>query len=103
MKKNTFFKKKKSIDFFPFFFSGSSNIGTCNKHDSPIIVHQSDKPSRVSFDLSNEDTAAKLDAVIKDNLAVPTDNEVVSSSGPEEARDIFPCSASSGSSCHSSR
>lgn len=86
------------------------NAGATNgtKHDSPIIVHQSDKPvSKVSFDLTkggDDSTTTKLDScsiVNKDNLVVP--NEDILTNISDENRDNFPCSASSGSSCHSSR
>ena len=45
-----------------------------------------------------------LDGFIKENLVVSTKvNGDELNAGTDEARDIFPCSASSGSSCHSSR
>ena len=57
----------------------------------------------MSFDLTKGDTT-KLDAVNKDNLVVPSAvNEDILTNISDENRDIFPCSASSGSSCHSSR
>ena len=60
-------------------------------------------PKKVSFDLTKGDTT-KLDAVNKDNLVVPSAvNEDILTNISDENRDIFPCSASSGSSCHSSR
>ena len=58
---------------------------------------------KVSFDLTKGDTT-KLDVVNKDNLVVPNAvNEDILTNISDENRDIFPCSASSGSSCHSSR
>ena len=58
---------------------------------------------KVSFDLTKGDTT-KLDVVNKDNLVVPNAvNEDILTNTSDENRDIFPCSASSGSSCHSSR
>ena len=63
--------------------------------------------SKVSFDLTkggDDSTTTKLDScsiVNKDNLVVP--NEDILTNISDENRDNFPCSASSGSSCHSSR
>ena len=52
----------------------------------------------------DDSTTTKLDScslVNKDNLVVP--NEDILTNISDENRDNFPCSASSGSSCHSSR
>ena len=61
--------------------------------------------SKVSFDLTkggDDSTTTKLDSIVnKDNLVVP--NEDILTNISDENRDNFPCSASSGSSCHSSR
>ena len=50
------------------------------------------------------DLISILDGIIKENLVASTKvNGDELNAGTDEARDIFPCSASSGSSCHSSR
>lgn len=59
-------------------------------HDSPVIVHQSERQARVSFDLTNCNIEGQTEAILPD-LKV------------DEIRQVNCHTSDSGSSCHSSK